>query len=433
MAVKLTGNGVYYHRTTGLPASGTAWTICGWARSASFAGPPHVLMTMRTAASTIQFELIHHTGASQMVIDGSARVAFASRPATGEWFFFWVQCSGSGAGAMTAGWIRRDDAAPVTVSAQISNSGVPGNLYMGGSAGDPSDTRFAAVKMWDAVLTAAELENERWQILPRKAASLLFFTPMVDSTLANNVTDYSGNAVHWTANGSAAVEDGPPISWGSPPSIFPYVATTDTSVAPGLGVLAISGYAPTLSYDSNVAPGKGVLAISGYAPTLSIPSAVAPGKGSLEITGFAPTLAGASSVSPGKGTLEISGYAPTFSFSSSVTPGKGALAITGYAPSFTSGATSVTPGVGRLTIRGFAPTLQGLPVDFGFIPPVNNLEQLRKQANALLSRVYGYMPGYGPTLPTIDPDLDGRLFVKTSDQTVYQQQYGAWVAVDMTP
>lgn len=307
MAVKLTGNGVYYHRTTGLPASGTAWTICGWAQSASFAGPPHVLMTMRTAASTIQFELIHHTGASQMVLDGSARVAFASRPATGEWFFFWVQCSGSGAGAMTAGWIRRGDASPVTVSAQISNSGVPGNLYMGGSAGDPSDTRFAAVKMWDAVLTSAELENERWQILPRKTASLLFFTPMVDATLASNVIDYSGNAVDWTANGSAAVEDGPPISWGAPSIAHPFTApvaagvvdaTLDAVTSSAAGVLALAG-ATSKTLADLVSNGAGAVSIAGVlSKTLADATLSATGK---------VALAGASAPTLGDATLSATG------------------------------------------------------------------------------------------------------------------------------
>ena len=31
-------------------------------------------------------------------------VDFASRPATGRWFFWYMQCAGSGAGQLTAGW-----------------------------------------------------------------------------------------------------------------------------------------------------------------------------------------------------------------------------------------------------------------------------------------------------------------------------------------
>lgn len=421
----------YISRTSG--PSATAFTMMAWVRVDSFTAPSDFqgLMDIRTASGKVG-EITVFDGAFVSLENSSTSVSLIAAPAAGVWFHVYMRCSGSGAGLLQAGAALIGDAY-TTNTHTTGHTGTANLLRFGGNAFDTSNHRQAAIKVWDVALTDAEIEAERYLYQPRKFANLHLWAPMVQSVLADQLKDFSGNARDFTATGTHAVVDGPPISWGSQPSIFPYVATTDTSVAPGLGVLAISGYAPTLSYDSNVAPGKGALAISGYAPTLSIPSAVAPGKGSLEITGYAPTFAGASSVSPGKGALEITGYAPTFVMQTGVSPGKGALAITGYAPSFTSGASSVAPGVGRLSITGFAPTLQGIPVDFGLIPPVNNLEQLRKQANALLSRVYGYMPGYGPTLPAIDPDLDGRLFVKTSDQTVYQQQYGAWVAVDMTP
>lgn len=65
------------------------------------------------------------------------------------------------------------------------------------------------------------------------------------------------------------------------------------------------------------------------------------------------------------------------------------------------------------------------------IPSVNNLEQLRKRANAVLSDLQAAEAGYGFALP--DPALtpDGRLFVLNTPgvKTLYQLQFGAWVAV----
>lgn len=203
-----------------------------------------------------------------------------------------------------------------------------------------------------------------------------------------------------------------------------------STVAPGPGSLAYTGYAPSLITPSAVAPGAGSLAFTGYAPSLVIPSAVAPGAGSLTYTGYQPILGYDSTVSPGAGSLTYTGYAPSVGTSTSISPGADSLAYTGYAPVI---GTTIGPGRGALAYTGYQPTLQGVPLDIDLIPVVNNLEQLRKHANRILQHLIDLRPQYGPDLPTVDADLDGRLFVKTSDQTLYQQQYGAWVAVDMVP
>jgi hypothetical protein len=71
--------------------------------------------------------------------------------------------------------------------------------------------------------------------------------------------------------------------------------------------------------------------------------------------------------------------------------------------------------------------------DLRQIPVVNNLEQLRKNANAIFRMIQDFLPKYGPALPNVTDVPDGTYFTLTTDQTTYQSQYGAWIAVDGSP
>lgn len=139
-------------------------------------------------------------------------------------------------------------------------------------------------------------------------------------------------------------------------------AAGGTTVNPGVGSVAITGYAPTISQPHGVAPGVGSLAITGYAPTVAQPQAVVPGVGSIAFTGYAPavTQTANQSLSPAVGAIALTGYAPTLAQTAnqSVLPGVGALSFTGYAPSVTQGAgQNVLPGVGSMAFSGFAPAI----------------------------------------------------------------------------
>ena len=71
--------------------------------------------------------------------------------------------------------------------------------------------RIAALKLWTAVLTLAEIEMEWAQYRPMRIANLHRFTPLLTHT---DLVDYSGVAgVPWTAAGTLTTEDGPPIAW----------------------------------------------------------------------------------------------------------------------------------------------------------------------------------------------------------------------------
>lgn len=63
------------------------------------------------------------------------------------------------------------------------------------------------------------------------------------------------------------------------------------------------------------------------------------------------------------------------------------------------------------------------------IPVVNNLEQLRKRANALIEGLQAAVPEYAGTLPDAADEPDGKLFVDSDDGVIYQKQGGAWVPI----
>ena len=82
--------------------------------------------------------------------------------------------------------------------------------------GNDNDSEFlngraAAIKIWNAELTAAEILNEMRQYLPIRTTNLYGFWPLFNTAVDQN--DYSGNANTWTVGGTLADEDGPPIPW----------------------------------------------------------------------------------------------------------------------------------------------------------------------------------------------------------------------------
>lgn len=76
----------------------------------------------------------------------------------------------------------------------------------------------AYVKAWSVDLTVAEIQQEMYVVRPRRALNLYSWTPLLPGA-TERLRDYSGNGYDWTATGTLADEDGPPISWGASTNI----------------------------------------------------------------------------------------------------------------------------------------------------------------------------------------------------------------------
>jgi hypothetical protein len=132
-------------------------------------------------------------------------------------------------------------------------------------------------------------------------------------------------------------------------------------VFPGVGDLQVTGLAPTVQTPRNLQPGVGALTLTGLNPTVQTPKNIQAGLGDLQLTGLAPTVQTPRSIQPGVGVLDLTGLAPTVQTPRSIQTGVGALTLTGFAPTVSGGTgapTNVTPGVGALDLTGLAPTVQ---------------------------------------------------------------------------
>ena len=100
------------------------------------------------------------------------------------------------------------------VPTTIPDSGAAA-LIIGGSAGTGGfvDGSIGLVKIWNAVLTAAQMLQELNSYRPVSTSGLLVWAPYDDGTKA---VDYSGNGNHGTVTGALAT-DGPHVGGGVRP------------------------------------------------------------------------------------------------------------------------------------------------------------------------------------------------------------------------
>jgi hypothetical protein len=80
---------------------------------------------------------------------------------------------------------------------------------------EPLRGRMAAIKVWEAALSFAEIMNERWCYQPVRRANLGGFWPCVNQVVASSAIDYSGLARDFTIGGTLDLVDGPPIAWSA--------------------------------------------------------------------------------------------------------------------------------------------------------------------------------------------------------------------------
>lgn len=155
---------------------------------------------------------------------------------------------------------------------------------------------------------------------------------------------------------------------------------TNTAIDPGIGALALTGYAATIAQTANqsLTPGVGSVGITGYAPAISQPQAIMAGVGTIALTGYAPSVTQGitTSVLPGVGSLTISGYAPGVaqSVNQSAAPDAGLLALTGYAPALAQTANqAILPGAGVMVVTGYAPTVTQQSASPNLIPAAGQI------------------------------------------------------------
>ena len=185
----------------------------------------------------------------------------------------------------------RNGTSEVTHSNSRSGRTAPTAISIGSVLdSDLLNGRIACIKIWTGALSVAEIQQEIGTVRPVRTANLWAWLP---GFLHTDTADYSGNGYNFTAVGTLATEDGPPVSWGARPWLVPYAVTaavhdltatgittgTPTLDAPTIGqvhALSAAGTtagAPTLGTPSmSGTAALAATAITTGAPTLGTPT-----------------------------------------------------------------------------------------------------------------------------------------------------------------
>lgn len=209
MAVRFDATTDVLQRTTGLP-SRTALTACGWAVRRVDTGFYSTLWTLYNAGGEAIGISTETNGDNLTAISHQAASASIITLTNDAWFF-WALTAGASTltgyaatigNALSSQTLAQPGA--FTPSKMEIGCLLDGSYLFNGS--------LAAVKIWDAVLTAEELEKERHQYLPNRLLNLHLFSPLIN-TGGTSFLDISGNGRNWTEGGAVTDEDGPPIPW----------------------------------------------------------------------------------------------------------------------------------------------------------------------------------------------------------------------------
>lgn len=225
MAVRIDAVADQIRRTANVP-SNTAFTIMGWSyiQSDLGAGILQPLVWAMDGAVTDGYALHWESGA-----DGSMAVecfdtgalldggVFASRPATGTSFAWYIKCAATGTDTLEAGWRGANTNTWVTAACDMG-AGVAAvtTIDFGGFAGAYySDHRTWNVKCWDRVLSNDEITVESYYRRSVFPSSLNFWLPL---DLHTDVQDYGGNGRNATTGGTLTTEDSDGQMWTNRPS-----------------------------------------------------------------------------------------------------------------------------------------------------------------------------------------------------------------------
>jgi hypothetical protein len=204
MAIRFDSTSDYLERTANLPAW-NLYSLSFWMYISSTSGNL-VIFTIESSGGSTSNDF--YLDASQILTvwkgDGGANGGGALSNTT--WYHIGITKSASAILVYLNGAqvISTDQGASFTPAA--IKFGISGSSFNG---------RLSYIKLWDATLTADEINAERFTVLPKRYANINGWYPTWPGTGERN-KDYSGLGRDWTEGGTLTDEDGPPASWGAP-------------------------------------------------------------------------------------------------------------------------------------------------------------------------------------------------------------------------
>src|SRR5882672_10052726 len=218
MAIRAAASGDYLIRTAGGFYAQSVMTVCFWLMLETDKNASGCAWGVRDTGSGFGYVYFYDTvgDGTSYGWEGSSQIDITAL-ALNTWTFIALSRTGTGSNQTTA--YRRT----ATATSLTSVNGTLGDsiahneeicLSNGfNTSGGYFPGKIAALKQWDAALSAAELWEESQRLTPVRLANLHSWRPMVDGTVAGSAKDYSSNARDLTANGALTVSDGPPVVW----------------------------------------------------------------------------------------------------------------------------------------------------------------------------------------------------------------------------
>lgn len=238
MSIRATAAAQALSRTANLPSPST-YSVCGWGRMLV---DRNDFQTWWTIENT-EFEGFgaDNDGTSLQFFSNTNVINIDTLVAN-RWFWWGITRNGT---AVRVLYIPQPGAAVQTFTATYANTGTPTSMTALNDHGLASFVNGdgMAYKLWDAVLTDAELIQEAYTIRVQRTANLNLWTPMVASTVANAALDLSGNGRNWTVVSTPSIDDNAPISWGGRSIVYPITAAV-TITAAGTSQAAEQAFAP---------------------------------------------------------------------------------------------------------------------------------------------------------------------------------------------
>lgn len=241
-------------RTASLPSYNSAYTAMGWVYLVSDLNATVTIFAIDDNIDDIDAINLGSDGVTLqlgVVVGGVSTGPSGTTLSTGTWYHVAIvrasatDCRLYLNGALDIGPDTRD----------VSGRSAATRLEWGAFASvnlSRFDGRVAAIKIWDAALSAEEVAAEVRSIRPQRLANLNGWWPCFPGS-GERARDYSGNGRNWTESGTLTDEDPPPVGWGAAALLLPYAAGGNALLAAALATATAQSPASALSATSLLA------------------------------------------------------------------------------------------------------------------------------------------------------------------------------------
>ena len=214
MAIYTSASDSFLRRNTATPTM-SAYTSCVWIRRISIVGSYDTALTLELNGGESLIWQLETSSLRPLIWNSGPNGTYIGTqtiPAN-EWFFAAHTCDGT----THTGYygLRLDQKMDVATQSSLVTSSTDRLVLGNDQYVEGGNWELASWKVWDRVLTAAELEDERRFYLPLNTHKLHLWAPLLSANAGDEYRyDYSGNAKFLAIGGShSSVQDVPPIGW----------------------------------------------------------------------------------------------------------------------------------------------------------------------------------------------------------------------------